>query len=854
MDDNLLKLKLSLEEKTPTLLLGAGFSYGAINKNGENLPLGQKLVENLYQYMFVDNPPSKDILDEDIEGAEHYKREADLKGLCGLLRDEGRVEERNKYLTHTFMGATISDKSKLNNIGKYRWDKIFTLNIDCLLEYIFEQNGVAYKVWNRDNDDRRNDTSDTVIIKLHGCVQNEKAGYIFDEEEYINFLNDDDCFSRDFGDAYSKGDVIFIGTEFQEEDLKTIINKYGSKGYDLSGNNYFFISPKINNVRLKRQISSMENYYWIPWTTEKFFEFLDQDVIKEKDSKRILTEKGLISIDDLYKERTSGYESKLFAGYESRYTDFFDEWDIVHPGLERFEERIVNNGKNVIAAVIGKSYVGKSCAAKRILVDLRKKGFLTFEFNMRSSEYMQLLLAYIEQLPQETKVAVLFEEASFYFNLLYSNLISQCPDNIKQLVIITSDTSSNYFAKRDILESKNCVEKFIMDESISWTFSEEIYKKLKEKHWLNKPEICGSGKNEIKEYAHELNDIIEFLYNISHGYGFESHYVDMFTVLDRDVNFKYLQALAIMEVLGVGSIPTRIFPSLIKSERKHFNFKEFKSKFDEILLIEDHRIKIRCLRLIQKALITNIDEDDIKNVLSEIVRQTQGQFSEGDINEWSEIFQKSLTVKRILKENILSLSALRDLLNEVEKYGEKYSFYWIQRGIAAQKENEFDLADHYFREGIRIRPMSYQAHHAMAKNLMEKAVEQVENGNSSYAPYYMSEGIREMKEIIDNSAYSRGYKYSLHALIDMSIKYSDVSGKVMESDEIQYIKEKIMRMTNKELDSCIIAGIKKYVLYCQNHGYDRICHPIIMKHYESIPDIKDVAEEEYLIENLDWGE
>lgn len=37
MDDNILKLKLSLEEKTPTLLLGAGFSYGAINENGEDM-------------------------------------------------------------------------------------------------------------------------------------------------------------------------------------------------------------------------------------------------------------------------------------------------------------------------------------------------------------------------------------------------------------------------------------------------------------------------------------------------------------------------------------------------------------------------------------------------------------------------------------------------------------------------------------------------------------------------------------------------------------------------------------------------------------------------------------------------
>lgn len=29
MCDSILKLKLSLEEKTPALLLGAGFSYGA---------------------------------------------------------------------------------------------------------------------------------------------------------------------------------------------------------------------------------------------------------------------------------------------------------------------------------------------------------------------------------------------------------------------------------------------------------------------------------------------------------------------------------------------------------------------------------------------------------------------------------------------------------------------------------------------------------------------------------------------------------------------------------------------------------------------------------------------------------
>ena len=220
-----------------------------------------------------------------------------LKALCGLLRDEDRLSERNEFLTNVFRGATIDEKSKLYNIGRYKWDKIFTLNIDCLLEYIFEQTGVPYKVWNRDKDDRRNNNSSTLIIKLHGCVKNEKAGYIFDEYEYIDFLNDDDCFSRDFGDAYSKGDVVFIGTEFQESDLKTIINKYNSAGYDVSGNNYFFITPEINNVSLRRQMCIRDRNMTAEQLRENVMEYvsrLEQKEISEdeKSLEEFLEDRG----------------------------------------------------------------------------------------------------------------------------------------------------------------------------------------------------------------------------------------------------------------------------------------------------------------------------------------------------------------------------------------------------------------------------------------------------------------------------------------------------------------------------------------------------------------------------------
>lgn len=198
------KLKLSLQEKNPSLLIGAGFSYGAINANGEKLPLGKRLVELIYNRMFVENPPDKKMLEEDEPGAKKYLEQQDLKGLCGLLRDENRVEERNEYLTDIFTGATIDLESSLFNITNYKWNRIFTLNIDCLLEYIYDKKGIPVNVWNKDNDDRRNNTSDTLIIKLHGCVNNKKEGYIFDEKEYIDFWNEDNCFLRDFGDTILK--------------------------------------------------------------------------------------------------------------------------------------------------------------------------------------------------------------------------------------------------------------------------------------------------------------------------------------------------------------------------------------------------------------------------------------------------------------------------------------------------------------------------------------------------------------------------------------------------------------------------------------------------------------------------
>lgn len=847
MQEILNKLKMSLTEKAPSLLLGAGFSFGAINGDNENLPIGGELVEKLYDELYVNNPPLKEVFDEDNDAAISYKENGMLKDMCSLLAQEGRRAERNAVITDCFLGAHVGDTTFHYYLSEYKWDRIFTLNVDDLVESIYCENSVPLTVWCQEQADRRNNNSNTVLIKLHGSVLFPEKGYIFDDEEYANFTNETSYLLRDFGDAYVKGDVIFIGTEFQENDLKQIINTYESSGYDTSANNYFFVCPQIKDAILRRKIKETPNYYFIEWTTKQFLEFLHDNVNEPKAIKKELLEKGMIIWNDCLKNVELTYKSKLYTGREPRFEDFILDWDIEHPGLYEYLEKIEKHKEPVVAAVIGKSYVGKTCFALRVLNELSKKEYYAVKFEMKSSEYMYLFIEYIKTFPEGTKVAVLFEDAAFYYNLLYPILMKQCPANIKKLVIITTEIKRNYYIRRDILQSNNAVIQFKIDLEISWTYANNIYMKLKEKTWLNRPEVHGNTAFEIKQYATKTNDIIEFLYNITNGRGFEEHYQDLIMRLGDGCNLKYLQMMSLLSTLGVTKIPKRIFPQLLIEYRRYFNIKSFLETYEEIVLLEGAYLKLRCQRLIQNILIQGLSESERKEIIVAVVKQVTGQFNEGDINEWSEIFQKVLSVKALLSENLLEISSIQDILNEIEGTSKGYSYYWIQRGLAAQRKFEYDLADNCFRAAIRVRERSYQAHHALAKNLMERSLDLLEKGDG-YAPYYMGEGEKEIQAIIENPAFSRGLIYSLHTYMDMKMKYCLKAGTFLSNDEVEYMVKNIVAIPKDTMDNYMKVIIDEFIGYAICNGMEKTIQLLLLHDFGKL---QNSCEEDYRIENLD---
>lgn len=848
MEEIINKLKMSLTEKSPALLLGAGFSVGTKNMRNEDLLIGTGLLEKLYDELYVNNPPTLEMFEEDNDAAIRYKESGNLKGLCSLLTQEGRRAERNNVITNCFLGAHVDSTKFHYFLSGYKWDRIFTLNVDDLVENIYDENNIPLTVWCQEKSDRRNNNSNTVLIKLHGSVLAPEKGYIFDDEEYANFTNEASYLLRDFGDAYVKGDMIFLGTEFQEEDLKQIINLYEMSGYSTEANNYFFICKQINDPILRRKIKEKPNYYFLKWTTEQFLEFLYDNINTPKTIKEELLGKGMVVWNDYQKRVDFSYRSKLYTGCEPRFEDFILDWDIEHPGLYEYLKKIDSYKTPVVAAIIGKNYVGKTCFALRVLNELNKREYYAVKFEMKSSEYMYLFLEYMKTFPDGTKVAVLFEDAAFYYNILYPILMKQCPTNIKKFVIISTEIKRNYYIRRNILQSNNAVIQFKIDLGISWTYANNIYNKLQEKTWLNRPEVHGSTESEIKRYAVETNDIIEFLYNITNGRGFEEHYQDLIMCSkNNECNLKYLQMMSLLSALGITQIPKRIFPQLLIEYRRRFNIGSFLKSYEEIVLSDRTYLKLRCQRLVQNILLNGLLPNERREIIVAVAKQVTGQFNEGDINEWSEIYQKVLSVKALLGENIMGISDIQDVLKEIEETSKKYSYYWIQRGLAAQRIYEYDLAENYFRAAIGVRNRSYQAHHALAKNLMERSLDLLEKGNG-YAPYYMEEGEKEIKKIIENPAFSRGLVYSLHTYMDMKIKYCLKSDIILSNDTIEYMVNHIITIPRNTMDSYMNEIIDEFIAYVKSKGMESAIQRLLQHDFG---ELQDGCEDEYKIENLD---
>jgi hypothetical protein len=830
--------------RKPVLVLGAGFSIGAQNANGNLIPSGRELSNRLYEEFYVKGDLVRKTNTETLKEISNQKD--DLKSICTFLRIQEKAIERNNFLTEQFAGCRLVDDSPQYKLVHYPWPYIFTLNIDDLIEKIYQQAGLNLSIWDLSHPSGNSSIECTRLIKLHGSVNDSDSGYVFDDEEYRNFTIESNSLLKEFAHQALQSDLVFVGTEFQEEDLQWILDLYKKCGYNDGEFKRFFITPKIRNTRLRLQIESSPNDIWIEADTSTFLNTIFQRITAPNDIRDRLRERGVIFLDEINRQKPSTLD--LYKGAETTYADFFHDADILRSSLDDWKREILSGETRQIISFYGESYVGKSCCARRLLTELFYQGYYTCQINHFSESISDLLIEYCATLPNGSNAAMFLENAAFEYKQLIE-LKKMCPSKINKLVIITEDTTENHRGKRYLLQSESgFYEREIipeMNDSYATLIFDKLARKKRLGYYLN---LLPAKSNPFSRHAQETirrqikkeNDIIDALYFSSEGKSFQKHYQRWLHTHSTDPEQKLLQGLCCLSTLGITWLPNPLLASLGQTLLADFKVNDFCHKYSEVISSAYGKTRLRRDRVLSQLLPT-IDIDLVLHVLGETAIYTKPYY-EYSKDESVALFQKALRVKRIRNCKLLPPQKILSLLASLEKHCDHLSYFWIQYGIAAQVNKQYGDANNHLLYAQNLQPRSYQVCHALAKNDMEwglsLSLEHIDEGKEKF-----NDGSSSLLKLVYNRNFSDSFRYSVHTFVNMWLNYADKTGEIITNDCCSQISKMLEEILNRPLDNMLSALIKRFIEYCQRMGLSDYCRNLysVYKTHERYR----VDEEEY---------
>lgn len=809
-----------MRSNRPILLLGAGFSYGAVNGNGKKLPIGTELSHELYREFFVDKLVTgiNETMLKDIAESKD-----NLRDICTYLRLSGNEKVRNSFLTDRFRNCHPDPNGCQSKLANYNWEYIFTLNIDDLVETIYRQAEIDLSVWDRShrNGSKRNSTVN--LIKLHGSVSEPDDGYVFDDEEYQNFSIDEDSLLKEFAHQSLQHDMVLVGTQFQEEDLQRILAIYEQCGYSKAPFYRFFILPSISS-KLRLRLQADSNNIWVEGDTNTFLDLLDREIVVPSQQKDRLRERGAVFLDDISRNTPSPLD--LYKGFETTYPDFFHNADILPEELSLWKEEVLSAKSHLLMTFFGESYIGKTCFLKRLLVELYNDGFIALQLNRLDDETFDLLKEYLTTFSKESNVAIFADNAAYHYQS-FLRIKNECPSNIGKLILLLEDTTSNHEGKAYVLLDDPESIFHTISVRMNHNYAQAIYEKLSCKRRLNsylkyrprkaKP-FSKLERESIIPRIEQENDIIDALYFATEGEPFQRHYDRWIKRHASDNEKNVLYSLCYLHRLGIASIPAPLLTRLGKLTQHGFRLRDFIKKYADVVDVYFGWVRLHRGRILNN-LITTDDPHLILQTLREVARYCVPENEFQHHNGLKTIFERVLRVKRIDNAKFLSKDQIYQLFIDLEDTCCHISYFWVQYGIAAQINGQFEDANNHLLYAQSMRPNSYHVAHALAKNQLQWGLKLIKKGIGDGESRFL-QGADEMYNIAQDKHFSNNYRYSVHTFVGMWLDYVHTTKVVMSRATGTKCSELLCGLLQKPLDNKLTELIKSFIRYCNDHDMD----------------------------------
>lgn len=803
------KLIDSLKNRTPILLTGAGFSLNAVC-NGAILPSGDDLKNKLFDFFYIQNLPSQ-LNNNDLEDIKKFN----LSSLCEAIRREKRGKELDAKLIEIFKGAMPAEQNPYHEaICYYPWKKIYTLNIDDLLENIFDKNGIKYVVQNESKMKVSNNCCQ--IIKLHGCVNNPEGGFIFSQSDYVSRMAKHDYRMTEFAIDYFKNDIIFLGTEYNEFDIQTIIEQNENQGFKSNNCRYFFVTPKAGYL-LRSLIEQKPNCYYLPWDTKRFLEECSK---LQKQNNNILAYENILKQIGFKKVKDAinipeDYESKLYFGTKVNYFDILGNWDIVLSKNIKILNKIEMSKGGFIVVVYGDNFCGKSVVANRLLIDLYKKGYEAYSYNCEGKDELERLYQYINCQDELRKIAVLIDDSAYLYEDVVK-LVQYLPNHVVSMVFILVSETRKHQSKRYELNdnSSKFIECKIIDK-LNDKMPQNIYNKLCEKNRLGKYRSFDASK--VIDIIKQEGSLIEFLFKLTKGEGFKKYFknqLDFFLAEVGEDEVKLFNIILILTKMGIHNIKEEL---LILNSHNYIV-----DKFRDMIVGfgSSSGINLRCAGAYDEYLY-QLPDDTKVDIVCDLLISFSGMFREESNNRWKNVFEQLLKTRSLLRNLRIEKNSITKIFARIEKYYYNVSYFWLQRGLAKQELKEYDEANNFLEQALSIRSNSYKIRHAIAKNKINKAIDLASkeaNRAESYALF--EEGLYNLKELMENPLFSRNINYSVSTYILDSLKfYNKISCRIIK-EKLYYMHEILNAASRIDYDNWMEKCRSRLFVYCMEKNPD----------------------------------
>ena len=369
------------------LFLGSGFSVDTINKLGENFPSGRTLSEKIWIFLGYKTPYDGTSLPEMYQA---------------FINSGIKLGKLNQFLEDNLTASSVPEV--YNNIAKPYWYKVYTLNIDNVLDIVYRRAGKQLQTlkFPKDDFEERDQSLERLqVVHLNGKLPSNPSDIIFSNTQYARATLTHQPLYAQFVYDYAVKAVIFLGTEINEPLFESYLEaREGKRGKELRPRSYI-IKPSLSVVKADNY-KTRYNVHHIQGTTNDFLKWLEsisnrllpkEEILKSTfpNLTRILAGDGGIKDSNDLRMFAEAFNkvptdhsirnerSAFLLGATPSWNDIFRELDIPRTITNTIHDQIIsifkeNKSKISLLSILGTAGSGKSTILKRLALRLTQEG------------------------------------------------------------------------------------------------------------------------------------------------------------------------------------------------------------------------------------------------------------------------------------------------------------------------------------------------------------------------------------------------------------------------------------------------------------------------------------------------